>query len=316
MTTGYQPIEITRSSLRYALNRKPKKRSFLIRPKDVFGRKYTVWMDKNSEPPAPVGLISRNFSEPRECVIPDRFLGIPIIDETPIYSRMAIDFDGYITELKEALELWKRDANQWMRKLYKELGVQRAARGEYTEDVLELAGPMPERWELIELAKRGDKWCLGGQAERTPAVIEILGVAPTMRSPRRAQGGQRTQDMGERLESLAAQYLKDHPRFEDELDEDETLRPEQAYDRQQRELGVGMDADDPTIGDDEDSTLDGDDLDDDDESRGRPTSIGAPGHFDPPPAQPSQRKPPGRPGAPRDPKTGRLLPVKSAVKNG
>jgi hypothetical protein len=304
MGTGYQPIEITRSSLRHALNRKPRKRSFLIRPKDVFGRRYTVWMDKNSEPPSPVGLIDRTFSEPRECVIPDRFLSIPVIDETPIYSRMAIDFDGYITELKEALAMWRADAGQWMRKLYKELGVQRAAKGDYTEDVLELAGPMPIRWELIELAKRGDKWCLGLQGERTPAVVELIGVAPVMRRSRGTKGGGRTQDMGEKLESLASQYLRDHPQFEDELDQDEERRLEAAFERQQKELGVGLD--------DEDSTLDGDDLDDghgtddgdayDREARAEVDRI-AP---DPePPARPSQHRP-------RDPKTGRL--VKSGVK--
>lgn len=309
MGTVWTPPEITRSGLRHALTRKPKKRSFLIRPKDVFGRKYTVWMDKNAEPPAPVGLISRTFSEPRECVIPDKYLSIPIVDETPIYSRMRIDFDGYITELQDAMALWKKDADQWMRKLYREMGVQRAARGDYSEDVLELAGPMPTDWRLIELAKRGDPWCLGFQSQRTPGVIEILGEAPVMRKPRRTRSGA-TRDMGERMESLAAQYLKDHAQdFAEDLDEEEQRGMEAAWDRKEREtLGIGDD--------DGSGELDGDELEDLDEE-GDEYDRAARAEVEkiaPDPAQPVRQKPRGRVNPPRDPKTGRL--VKSEVRSG
>lgn len=192
------------------MNKRPKRRSFRTLPHDVFGREYTVWIDKDSE--APVGLIERNFTEPKLCVVPQKFLTVP-----PQQSwRLVVDFSGYIDVLATAYAEWHANAKEWMTKLYRELGAQRAEAGDFSLDALELAGPRPQPWQLIELARRGDPWCLGFTEERTPAVVSLIGEPVPEPRRMRAKDGAPTTYLGPALEALVAHLPKQEPAFSDE----------------------------------------------------------------------------------------------------
>lgn len=163
------PPEITRANLRIALSsRRPRKRRDVIRPRDKFGRHYTAYIGRDSGDLE--GQIFREFDAP--VVVPDHFHRVPADERW----KMEINWGAYVAELKQGAAEWEALVKFHMKRLFGQLGAAQAARGEYHPDAIELVGRKPQDWRLVALAARGDKWCLGLQAEPTAAVRSL---APT-----------------------------------------------------------------------------------------------------------------------------------------
>lgn len=160
------PPEITRDNLRLSQSRKVKWRQ-LTKRKDVFGRLYVIWVDRNNL--EPTGQIERYFTAP--VVIPDEFLRFPA--ERP--WEVSVDFEGYARLLKRELVAWNQSVKAHMKRLYGALGLKDMEASAPTAEALTAAGPPPQDWRLVVLAGRGDPWCLGFQRKRTKAVEAILG---------------------------------------------------------------------------------------------------------------------------------------------
>lgn len=153
--------EVTRERLNFSMSRKVKWRT-IAKKIDRFGREYITWLDRNNL--EPTGLIERHFTAPVD--IPDKYLRFP---EAKGW-RVDLLLEDYARYLKTALQEWEFRYQDIRGKLQKD---------EPEEKALKIVGPKPQDWRLIVLLSRGDKWCVGSQAERTPAVVEILGPAPT-----------------------------------------------------------------------------------------------------------------------------------------
>lgn len=160
--------EITRDNLRLSQSRKVKWRQITKR-KDVFGRLYVIWVDRNNL--EPTGQVERYFTTPHQTVIPDEFLKFP--QEEP--WKVETDFEGYARLLKRELVVWHQAVRGHMKRLYGALGIKDADQSAPTAEALAAAGPPPQDWRLIVLAGRGDPWCLGLQRKRTKAVEAIIG---------------------------------------------------------------------------------------------------------------------------------------------
>lgn len=155
--------EVTMAQLREArLSTKKKKWKTLRKPTDQYGRGYIVWTD--TENGDATSAIERQFTAPVD--LPDRFMRID--PDRP--WRMNLDFVPYIKECRVALAEWEHLAKTLMQKLYGE-----KAGTELTPEVLRLAGHRPQDWRVVELARRGDPWCLGITKTRTAPVKHFIG---------------------------------------------------------------------------------------------------------------------------------------------
>lgn len=194
------PPEITREKLAYSMTRKVKWR-YLSKKFDRFRREYIVWLDRNNS--EPVGQVERHFTAPID--IPDEYLQFP--EDKP--WRVDLDLDGYARYLKGALHEWEVR--------YEQIKADRKA-SEPEDRIRQIAGPKPQDWRLVVLLSRGDPWCLGKQMERTPAVIRLIGEAPSEAQIRReAQKGPADLRLGDELEALLSSTEKSPSQFPDEL---------------------------------------------------------------------------------------------------
>ncbi len=198
------PPEITRERLNFSMTRKVKWR-YLSKKFDRFRREYIVWLDRNNS--EPTGQVERHFSAP--VVIPDEFLEFPV--DKP--WRVDLDLMAYARYLKSALQEWQVRYEEIRGSLAKNVPDEKA---------LKLAGEKPQDWRLVILMDRGDPWCLGFQDERTPAVVKIIGPAPTKAEIRRlAQLGPKDLRLDPELEALLAEGPKSDSHFPDERETDE-----------------------------------------------------------------------------------------------
>lgn len=198
------PPEITREKLNFSMTRKVKWR-YLSKKFDRFRREYIVWLDRNNS--EPTGQVERHFSAP--LTIPDEFLTFP--NDKP--WRVDLDLLAYARYLKASLQEWEVRYEEIRGSLAKNVPDEKA---------LKLAGEKPQDWRLVVLADRGDAWCLGFQAERTPAVVSIIGPAPTLAEIRRlAKLGPKDLRLDPELEALLEMGPKASAQFPDERESDE-----------------------------------------------------------------------------------------------
>jgi hypothetical protein len=209
------PPEITRENLMAArLSRKKRIWKELRKPKDRFGRQYVVWVDNVNK--HPVTSWEPQFTAP--VSVPDRFLSIP--EDKP--WRCEVDFVSYREELREAVREWQRVLAGMMQKFYPDQPDLEPPR-----KILDLVGPKPQRWELVELANRGDPWCLGLTPERTAAVRFFLKdtetFMPNVLAERQAERGAGTAYLGAEFEQQFGKAVARgaKSRFADEDDADD-----------------------------------------------------------------------------------------------
>jgi hypothetical protein len=183
--------EITRERLTFSQTRRVKWR-FRSKKFDRFKRLYVVWLDRNNS--EPTGQIERAFNIPMTDAgpldIPDHFLRFP--EEEP--WKVVTLFNEYARYLKNALREWELRLEQF---------IADSARGEPIEKAHRKAGAKPLDWRLIMLMARGDPWCLGFTAKRTPAVEAIIGKAKTARELKLAEAaGPKDLQLDPELEAL------------------------------------------------------------------------------------------------------------------
>jgi hypothetical protein len=234
----YEDLHTYREELRTGQGGRRRKR-FIQRSRDRFGRVYIVSMDSLVVPPAPTGLIERVYTLPP---------GVPDVPDQYLYLapdrlwRMEPRFVDYVRVLKRSELEWKILLKQQRDKL---------AREEPESKAYEVVGLPPQDWRFIALAARGDLYCLGYQHEPTPAArIVVEERAALVRLVPRfvAQNDADELRLPGELEDLMPRERRTVPLMQDELDEQEAR--EFARRAALRE---------------EDTTLTGDDLEDEDE---------------------------------------------------
>lgn len=221
--------EVTREKLNFAMARKVVWR-IPSEKQDRFGRTYIIWLDRNNL--QPVGQIERAFSAPID--IPDEYFEFPA--KKP--WRLELKLEDYARYLKGKLQEWEQ--------IYKAIRDKRPKQ-EDDKVALELAGPKPQDWRLIVLMMRGDPWCLGFTDQRTPAVVAIIGPAPTEAELRREREEPKDLRLDPQLDALSRQ-TQYKAKWRDEAD-DEAM----ALTAMKRDQALGISG--------SDSVLDGGNLD-------------------------------------------------------